>query len=287
MLLLAFSFFISGCSQNKINRLRTYSPVSEPPPAGDNLPAQTPGELENRGDLYLARGEYQTAFMKYDQARRMAGDDANLRYKMGMALLLGEAPGEAVKEFEAVLTAAPGHVPAYEAAGRAYLQIKDYKNARKHLVKAIEIDPDRWRAHNYLAIIYDYEKRYEEAIAHYMAALKIDPGQGSLYNNLGVSNLLSKNYDAAAGNFRDALKHGYTAPKVYNNLGMALAKSGDFEGARVAFVEGNGEAQGYNNLGCVLLEMGYRRQAIASFEKALSLSPSYYHRAAANLKSVR
>ena len=287
MLLLAFSVFIGGCSQHKINRLRSYSPVSEPPPAGDNLPAQTPGELQKMGDFYLARGEYQTAFMKYDQARRMAGGDVELRYKMGMALLMGQAPMEALKEFEAVLEADPGHAPAHEAAGSAYLQVKDYKNARKHLVEAIEIDPESWRAHNWLGIIYDYDKRYEEAIAHYLTALEIDSGQGSVYNNLGVSNFLSKNYDAAAGNFREALKHGYTAPKVYNNLGMALAKSGDFEGARDAFVEGNGEAQGYNNLGCVLLEMGYRRQAIASFEKALSLSPSYYHRAATNLKSVR
>ncbi len=288
----AFAFMltlllVSGCSQNKIKRLRSYSPVSEPPPTADNLPAQTPGELQKLGDLYLKRGEYQTAFMKYDQAYRMAAGGLGLRYKMGLALLLGNEPAEAVKEFEAVYKADPEHAPAHEAAGRAYFQMKDYKRAQKHLRRAIEIDPRRWRAHNYLGIIHDYGKRYDEAIAEYRIAIEINPYPGALYNNLGVSYFLSGHYKDAVDNFKKALLHGYTGPKVYNNLGMALSKTGDFKAALDAFVKGNGEAGGYNNLGCVYLDMGYRAQAIASFKKALALSPNYYQRAAENLKIAR
>jgi tetratricopeptide (TPR) repeat protein len=278
---------LCGCSQYKINRLREHSPVTEAPPTAEKLPELTPRELERMGDLYLERRDYQTAYMKYDQAHHLAPDDLSLRYKMGLALLLGNAPKEALKEFQVVLKSNPGHAPAYEAVGRAYLQMKDYKNAEKNLRKAIEINPELWRSHNYLGIIHDYRKRYDAAIIEYQTALKHNPVDGTLYNNLGVSYLLSKNYDAAIKDFRNALKNGYAVPKVYNNLGMALSKKGEYEAALNAFIKGNGEAGGYNNLGCVYLEMGKYDKAVESFEKALALSPCYYRRAAENLKIVR
>ena len=287
--LLAFLavLLLCGCSQYKLNRLRTHSPVSDPPPTAEKLPAPSARELQRMGDLYLDRGDYPTAYMKYDQAHRLVRDDLSLRYKMGLALLLGNEPKEAIKEFQVVLKKNPQHAPALEAVGRAYLQLKDYTSAQKNLLAAIEIKPELWRSHNYLGIIYDYQKDYDAAIDEYQTALKHNPDEGTLYNNLGVSHFLTKNYAAAIEDFQNALKKGYTAPKVYNNLGMALSKKGDYDAALDAFIKGNGEARGYNNLGCVYLEMGKYDKAAESFEKALALSPNYYRKAAENLKITR
>ena len=54
-----------------------------------------------------------------------------------------------------------------------------------------------------------------------------------------------------------------------------------------AFRKAGGDAQAYNNMGCIYLEQGKYPEAIKSFERAIAPEPGYYAKAAENLKKAR
>jgi tetratricopeptide (TPR) repeat protein len=54
-----------------------------------------------------------------------------------------------------------------------------------------------------------------------------------------------------------------------------------------AFKRGGDGAKAYNNLGVIYLGEKRYQEAIASFETAVQLSPSYYLKATENLKTAR
>ena len=54
-----------------------------------------------------------------------------------------------------------------------------------------------------------------------------------------------------------------------------------------AFKKAGGEAQAYNNLGCIYLNRGLLEEAVSSFENAIKLEPGYYAKAGDNLKKAK
>ncbi|MCP3957271.1 MAG: tetratricopeptide repeat protein [bacterium] len=59
--------------------------------------------------------------------------------------------------------------------------------AAEHLERAIELDPDRGRAHFVLAGLRRAVGRPDEAIAHYLRAIEIDPEDAESHHGLGVT----------------------------------------------------------------------------------------------------
>jgi len=59
----------------------------------------------------------------------------------------------AVKELEGVLRLDPGDVTALKRAGSVYLQLKDYRQARRSWQKALEISPNDAQLKEYLSAL--------------------------------------------------------------------------------------------------------------------------------------
>ena len=110
--------------------------------------------------------------------------------------------------------------------------------------------------------------------------------EGFLWNNLGFSYYHANEYKQAVKAFNSALRLNYKKPNVYNNLGLALADLSRYEEALDAFKKAGGEAQAYNNLGCIYLNREKYDEAIKCFEKAIESRPTFYAKAAENLKKA-
>lgn len=120
--------------------------------------------------------------------------------------------------------------------GMEALKARDPDRARRHITRALDIDPSSADAHNAMALYYRYEgdpKREEE---HYRKAIRFNAGYSQARNNYAV--LLFRQ-----GRYKDAIEQLEKAAEdttydqrqlVFLNLGRSYAKAGDPEKALAA-----------------------------------------------------
>jgi Flp pilus assembly protein TadD len=287
---------LTGCSSWSKKQDAT-APFARVTPVPDNrdVPDELlfPKEIELkqnhalRGDIRLTKGDFAGAFVQYDKHLADHQDDFQVQHKKGLALMMGRQYDEAIKVFEAVLIQNPQYTHSHHALAQACFEIGDLDKSEQHLQKAIELDPERWGAHNLLGNIHDRRKNYDLAIEAYQQAIRLAPSKGNLHNNLGVSYLLVKNYPEAAGSLEKAIQLGVRDKRVHNNLGLAYAGMDQPQRALRAFKRGGSAPQAYNNLGCIYMQQGKYALAIEAFEKAVVMSPQFYSKASSNLRNAQ
>ena len=242
--------------------------------------------FEAFGDNYLKNGNLESAFIQYDKVLRDHPDNTSVRCKRGLVLLAKGMDAEAASDFEKVVKEDPTNALAYEGLGHALFKMDRYEEAKGAFNEALKLNDQLWVSHNFLGIIYDYEDNSAQAVREYQAAIALKPRNGLLYNNLGVSYSLSGEHEKALDAFHQALRYGAKSEKVNNNIGLVLCKLGRYVDALNAFQRSGDEARAYNNIGCFHLYRGDYQKAIACFEKAVKLRPTYYAQASENLKAA-
>lgn len=240
-----------------------------------------------RGLAYANQGRQELALEQYSRAAMLDPNLMQARYQRGLLLLEKNLPAPALEEFKAVMQISPDYAPGYASAGRVYFLNGLYPEAEKLFDKALQIDPELLDAYDHLGAIHNYNKQYEKALGTFQKALLINPNASYLYNNLGLAySMLGRDADAVEA-FRKAVMQGAPSSKAYNNMGLALCRLGKYREGLEAFRAASGEAAGWNNLGYFFFLDGQYTRAIKSFEKAIELEPTYYERAAENLKRAR
>jgi Flp pilus assembly protein TadD len=249
----------------------------------------TSGQHEQVGDGYVRRNKPEMALVHFNKAIELDGGNLDARVKRGNLLSAQGLDEQALAEFNKVLEKSPDHAIANEAAGCVYFRAGLYDEAKAHLNRAVALNPMLWKAHNFLGIVHDRDREYDKAAEEFSTALELHQGGGAdeIYNNLGVVHIARKQYAEAVETFRRALRAGGVSERTYNNLGLALARMGRLDEALESFKYAGGEAKANNNLGYVLLTENQPARAVPYFEKAIELSPSYYVKAADNLKRAR
>jgi tetratricopeptide (TPR) repeat protein len=284
-LVLFAGIILSGCA-GRSHDDKTFDQLAY----GDKSPVSLTSEQhEQVGDGYVRRNKPEMALVHFNKAIEQDGGNLDARVKRGDLLVAQGLDEQALAEYSLVLKEDPDHAIANEAAGCVYFRSGLYGEAKTHLMRASALNPMLWKAHNFLGIIYDREQDYERAAEEFAAALELNRGSDvdEIYNNLGVVHIARRQYAQAVETFRRALKSGGVSARTYNNLGLALARMDRLDEAFESFKYAGGEAKANNNIGYVLLTENRPAQAVPYFEKAIELSPSYYVKAADNLKRAR
>jgi Flp pilus assembly protein TadD len=296
----AILIFLFGCAGGKGFRVEIESgddsvqriqelaenQTQDEPPAKD-LPEMSGDEYERLGDALLSKKNLYLAYVQYEKSLKLNPENIRVQYKKGLVLLYGQKNDEAVEQFLTVLENNPNFALAYEGIGRSFFQKKEYNKAETYFFKALIFDPKLWRTHIFLGYIYDHRKDYHAAVSEYKSAISAQPNNGLIYNNLGVSYSLAGEYKKAVKAFYKAIEIKHREQKVYNNLALALANLERYDEALEAFKKAGGEAQAYNNLGCIFLRRGKFQEAEKFFEKAIVLEPTFYAKAAENLRKAK
>ena len=104
---------------------------------------------------------------------------------------------------------------------------------------------------------------------------------------MGLSFYLSGQYKKAYQELKQATKLDSSSDRIQNNLALVLTKLMDYDKALIAFKNAGDLAQAYNNLGCVYLAEGRKKEAIRNFQKALESRPKFYDIANENLENIQ
>ncbi|MHC4426924.1 MAG: tetratricopeptide repeat protein [Planctomycetota bacterium] len=132
----------------------------------------------NRPDVYNAlgwvaftKGAYEEAITHLTKALKIGARLPDLRSSIAFSLMALGRYTEAIEQLENNIQIFPKSVYSHFLLGQAYLQQKDYENAKKHHQTAIELDQGHVNAYYGLFTAYSRLRQQDKA-REYMAAFK-------------------------------------------------------------------------------------------------------------------
>lgn len=163
--------------------------------------------------------------------------------------------------------------------GVLHLGEREYPDAMKELTAAIELNPEEATYYNALGFAYFARGIFDKAIANYNKAVELKPDYSEAYLNLSAVYIEQKDWDGAIRSSESVLRNVfYKTPEVaHNNIGWAHLNKDNLDEALAAFNRALTVQPRYpmalNNMGLVYERLGETAQAIESYKKAISIDP--------------
>ena len=138
-------------------------------PSGQPVKAKPPF-LAPKAQKELAKGledlrasRFEDARKHLEIARRLAPQNPDINYLLGVLASKSAGPAEATSYWEKAISNFPNHVFSLVALGEAKLSQGDLKSAKEFLKRAVAADPSSWRAHELLAHLALQDGSYADA----------------------------------------------------------------------------------------------------------------------------
>ena len=241
----------------------------------------------NKGLVLMDLQRYEEALAAFDKAKAIEPQDPTVWQSKGVALESLQRQQEAINVYEEALAVydeavkkKPNDPMAWTDRGTVLSTLQRLPEALNSYEKALKIQPDFYEAligkANALASL----ERDDEALKVYDQVVKNRPKDSQAWHNRGE--LLAKRkqeYKEAIKSYDKALEF---KPKFYPALmgkGLALTSLQQYSEALTAFdtakdIEAN-DPFVWANRGFVLEKRGRKKDAIASYEKAIQIDPKF------------
>jgi len=171
----------------------------------------------------------------YELALREQGEDARLRYNMGIAEAARGNAAEAETQLRRATTLDPRFAEAFINLGIVLHQQGRVAEALASYERAIRLAPDEPRAHHDAGVALQELGRIDEAERSFRRAIAADPSLAVSHKQLGRLLEARGDLPRAIESYRMAAEHGPDDPETPMWLGRALAATGDGVGALERF----------------------------------------------------
>lgn len=243
---------------------------------------ETPENLAQAAEVLFQTADYEGAIYNFSKILHQDPQRHDIRYKLGLALLMTGRLEDAKRELAEVLV--HRDLPeAHEALGAIHLQEDKPAEAQQELRAALAQAPQRIQARVLLGEAYLRGGQYSQAMTEFKAALAQAPRNARIMGNIGWAHHKMKQDDEALRWLQKAQGLSPQNPRINQRLGMVLAAQKKYPEALEAFRKGGDEAQAFNNIGVHYYLDGRYDEAARCFQKALDLRPTYYEEAKLNL----
>ena len=168
---------------------------------------------------------------------------------------------EAIDIYNKLLTQDANNIQVYRNLGKAYKQIKEYRQAIEIYNRVLELNPKESQAYNNRGLAHYALDEYWKAIADFNDAISLEPKNIQLYCNRGKAYRQLREYQKALEDFELVLEFdpNYSLAKNEHTNVLQLLKGQWLE-------EGN-----------ALFSTKGPHEAIAYFDRALELDPKNLH----------
>ncbi len=232
-------------------------------------PAAERAEVDLRLILLLLQADRGAeAIAAADLGLRKFPDDDRFRLRKGEALLMEGQAKEAreVMREKAAVDADDAEQKAriseaYVSAGARQERRGDLAAAEKHMVRAIELDPDNDVALNYLGfMLAEQGVRLDAAIGYIRRALEKEPGNGAYLDSLGWAFFKKRDYAQAERLLTQALERMDDEAEIHEHLAELYYATGRPEDALRSWQAALD--RGAPNADAILAKMSAARKAI-------------------------
>jgi len=222
------------------------------------------GLAHELGVAYYKKADYANAILELRQALKENTDDGEATQLLGLSLYLGGKPADAIPYLQKVQSWYPtANVDASYILGMAYIQTKQYPQAREAFSrmfgvppdsaaaylfcarmllrldfapvaeeygrKAVSLDPKLPMAHYLLGELYLYQSKMDQAISHFEQEMAINPGFPNVYYKLADAYTRVQKFDEAERLLQRSLWLDASSTGPYILLGKVLQKKGEPE----------------------------------------------------------
>lgn len=146
-------------------------------------PKSAPALLAH-GEVLIARGRYEQAARRLEEARRLDGNSPDILYQLGVARLHADDLAGAERCFQDVLALRPRHALAHFQLGNVRFLYEQYEQAERRFLECARLAPDFPDAHHNLGAVRYCLGRFDEAVDAYGEALRLKPDQADWHYNL-------------------------------------------------------------------------------------------------------
>ena len=246
----------------------------------------SPENLAEMAEIFLQNGDYERSVHNYSKILTQNPERIDIRYKLGITLLLAGNLAEAKKELAEVLLHQMDLVEAHDALGVIYLQENKFTEAQQEFRSALALDPRRYQSHYLLGETLLQQQQFSPALPEFKAALAAAPGSARIMCALGWAYFKQKDCDQGLQWLKKAKGIEPNNSRINYRLGMIFAAQKKYSEALAAFRQAGDEAQAFNNIGVhYYLDHRYS-EAARCFQKALELRPTFYQEAKVNLNKA-
>lgn len=236
------------------------------------------GLARELGIAYYKKGDYVNALLNLQKALKENPEDQELTQLTGLSLYLAGKPAEAIPYLEKVQTWYPrANVDASYILGVAYIQTKQYPQAREAFAKMYGVPADSAAAYLFCARILlrmDFGPMAEE---YGLKAITLDPKLPMVHYLLGELYLYQSKMDQAVNNLEQevAINPGYA--NGYYKLADVYLREQKFDEAerlleRSIWLDANSSGA-YILMGKVLEKKGETELAVRALQRAISMDP--------------
>lgn len=251
-------------------------------------------ELHCRNDMVKASEHFKDAIA-------IDADFAEAHNNLGVVFFRDNPPryDQACEQFKAAIEINPGYFDGRENYGMCLMRqgtiLGDkgqpdemkrlYKEARSHLIRLLEQNPNNFNARHHLGFMDMNEGRFESAEQNFRRCLEIDAENPTCAFNLGVLYTNTQRCDQAIPAFITTLRGGGASAgnelsiSARQNLGLAYEQCAKKDGAMLVFLEkiksDPGNPKHHYDLGGFYQQKGLTDQAVNEWENTVKLDPLY------------
>jgi tetratricopeptide (TPR) repeat protein len=245
----------------------------------NEAPANRAVALFNRGNAFVATGNFDQGIADYSQVIQLTPDYAPAYAGRCTAYNFKDSFDSAIADCNRALQLDPTNTTALYGRGYAFTETKDFDQAIADFTKAIQLNPDFAPAHAGRCNVYNFKDNFDPAIADCNRALQLDPTDSVSFYNLGYAFTKKKDFDQAIADYTKAIQLTPDYAPAYAGRCSAYSSKGNFDPAIAdcnrALQINPGNATAFYNRGASYSDKGNLDQAVADFGRAIQLDPSF------------
>jgi tetratricopeptide (TPR) repeat protein len=192
------------------------------------------GAHQMLGKTYFMLGNLEKAIAELESAAKLAPDDIDVAYTLGIAHLRNRQPDKAKQLYDSLIKTFGEQPQFHVLIGRAYRQSGLLPDAIAEFKKAIALDPSFPRAHYYLGITYlldEGQSRTREALEEFKVEVAANPDEFFANYYLGVVYNFQRQWDLAITSLQKASIVQPNNPDPYFQLAQAYQELNNHEKA--------------------------------------------------------
>jgi tetratricopeptide (TPR) repeat protein len=247
-----------------------------------NLNLNTIDVFKNRGNAYLAKGDFEKGIGDFTKAIELDRNDVGGYKTRGKAFFetakSDQDLNNALKDFNSAIELEPKDVEALNYRGLIYSMKNDVEKAAADFDKVISFSPNNVDAYINRGNVFLRLKKFDKAIENFNRAISLKPGDSDAYASRGYAYSVQNKNDLALKDLTKAIELAPTKAEAYGSRGEIYEKDKKYDEAIRDFtkaIELKPKSAYY------LLRRGKSYQAnkkneeaISDFSKALELNPN-------------
>jgi tetratricopeptide (TPR) repeat protein len=166
---------------------------------------------------------------------------------------------------------------ALNRRGELAAEQEDETTAQADFERAVELDPECWRAVHNRGVSMAHQGKHQEALQDFDRTLTLQPKFANAWHNRGELRYQSGEYPAAVEDYAQAIKLNPDVPAFWVARGHAYYRQGDYQAAVDDYTQAlrrdRNQADAYVFRGDAQADLGHYTQAAGDYRAAMRIDP--------------